>query len=138
MKHPEDVDLHAWVAGALPLAEAQALEAHTAQCELCAHKLMRTAQADELMYTAGKSRRVTHRKQWALAAGLLLMLGASSALHAGRHGGGVVNLGEVICPDGDDQHACIADAHAHGRVVSYPANANLNGNTDYLTEGELP
>jgi hypothetical protein len=133
MKHPEDVDFHSWVSGALPLAEAQALEAHTAECELCAHRLMRTAQADELMFAAGKTRRTTHRKQWALAAGLLLLLGASSALHAGRQGG-VVNLGEVICPDGDDQSACIADAHAHGRVVSYPANAN----TDFLTEGELP
>jgi len=132
MTHPTEPDLHAWVDGALDEAQARALEEHTTQCELCALKLARTAQADELMLRAGKARRTTHRKQWALAAGVVLMLGLSSALHAGRPHGGVVNLGDVICPDGDDQHACVADALAHGRIVAYPAV------TDSPLQGDLP
>jgi hypothetical protein len=129
MTHPTELDLHAWVDGALEEEQSRALEQHTAMCELCALKLSRTAQADELMRTAGKARRTTHRKQWALAAGVLVFLGLSSVLHASHPRGGVVDLGEVICPDGDDQAQCVADAVAHGRVVAYPlvAEASVSG-----------
>lgn len=132
--HIETEQYDAYVSGYLSPADLIEVEAHLRVCTVCREQLVVFARAQDLMHevvedvasTPAKPRAVRwqRRRAWlAAAACVLAIVVTTRIIQRSPAAGGVVSLGEIICPDGDDQDDRINAAHAHGLYVTYPPQA---------------
>ena len=128
-EHLSEETLDQYVNGEAEAYDVDRLAEHVRVCELCARKLQRAARVEEALHEVAQSheRQSASPRRWLAVASLLIVVGVSGIVSKlfshSEAPSALVSLGEIICPDGDDQASCIRDAHAHGRVVAYPASA---------------
>lgn len=118
----------AFADGSAPPEEAAAIAAHISECQPCAAQLTHFAQLDMAIYKAAVEpvqRREPMRRWLLVAASLVAIFSAGLAYRFTHASGEVLDLGDIVCPDGDDQATCIAHAQAHGLAVSYPQTAGV-------------
>src|SRR5262249_31260939 len=116
-RHPSDDALVDFVLGALDASALGELERHVSACDACAAKLAREAELElALPEIARAATNVARPRRWVRAVPVAAALAAAAvvAIVLMRHATNAEASGpipDVICADGPEQDACIADAH---------------------------
>ncbi len=140
-QHLDDSILDAFTGGMSSRQEDERVSSHIKVCAHCAERLMQFAKAEEAIEGIARSRpaggranstrpslsRRSHRLTLGaalIASAATLAVFVTSTLKEQRvESQSADAIPAVICPDGPDQHECVAATHRQGLIVDYPSSA---------------